>query len=221
MRLNRELRTKHMNIRFHILWLVFYILLIAGFVKLGLYVYGEHDEDQFPPGSISLKVSKERYKPGEDVSFIIQNQFPNTIFVTNNCPEEPLNVYRWDDKKWKQIHATAKDKNSNCYNQPRRIAIKPNSTKKYDFKDWPTLFKEPGVYRLAMKIDHSDEIVFDDFVILRPPKVIKQSRPETQSSIPAQPAPAEPPTTNTKQEEKTPEKEIEIENERETEDDDL
>ncbi len=220
MRLNRELRTKHMTIRFHILWVIFYILLITGFVKLGLHVYREHDEDQFPPGSIVLKVSKTRYKPGEAVSFSIQNQFPNTIYVTNNCPEEPLNVYRWDDNRWEQTHATAKDKNSNCHKQPRHIAIKPNSTRKYDFKDWPTLFKKPGVYRLAMKIDHSDEIVFDDFVVLRPARVIKKPGPENQSSTREQTTTTETPTNTAEQKQKTPEKEPEIENEIETEDDD-
>ena len=220
MRLNRELRTKHMTIRFHILWVIFYILLIAGFVKLGLHFYREHDEDQFPPGSISLEASKDRYKPGEAISFVIRNQFPNTIYVTNNCPEEPLNVYRWDNNKWGQIHATAKDKNSNCYKQPRHIAIKPNSTRKYDFEDWPTLFEEPGVYRLAMEIDHSDEIVFDDFVILRPPKVIKQISPENQPTAPLQTSPTQTPANTKKPKEKTPEKEPEIENEVETEEDD-
>ncbi len=220
MRLNRELRTNNMKVRFHVLWFVFYIILVGGFIASAILVYRQHSENQFPSGSISLNVGKERYKLGEEVTFSVRNQFPSTIYVANNCPEEPLNVYRWDKKKWEQIHAKAKGKNTDCHKQPRQIAIQPNSTREYNFGDWPSLFADPGVYRIAMKIDHSDELAFSDFVVLRPAKVIKKPNPINQTSPTAPAAPAEAPkNTEEKKEEAQNEEEPEDENEIEEDDD--
>ncbi len=216
MRLNRELRTKNMTIRFHILWVLFYVVLFSGFVYVGMKVYNEHNEDNLPSGHIVLSVGKEKYQLNDKITFQIENNFPNTIYVINNCPEEPLNVYKWVDNNWKQIHDTAKDKNSNCYKQPRRIAIGARSSIKYDFEDWPNLFKEPGVYRLVMKLDHYDDLPYRDFVILKPAKIIEVDNNDTSAQTsPSAPTPAnddnQPSTT--RQKESDEDKEQEPENE--------
>lgn len=218
MRLNRELRTKNMTIRFHILWALFYVVLFSGFVYVGMKVYNEHNEDNLPSGHIVLSVGKEKYQLNDKITFQIENNFPNTIYVINNCPEEPLNVYKWVDNNWKQIHDTAKDKNSNCYKQPRRIAIGARSSIKYDFEDWPHLFKEPGVYRLVMKLDHYDDLPYRDFVILKPAKIIEVEN--NDDNTPAQTSPSAPTPANddnqqstTRQKESDEDKEQEPENE--------
>lgn len=216
MRLNRELRTKNMTIRFHILWVLFYIVLFSGFVYVGMKVYNEHNEDNLPSGHIVLSVGKEKYQLKDKITFQIENNFPNTIYVINNCPEEPLNVYKWVDNNWKQIHDTAKDKNSNCYKQPRRIAIGARSSIKYDFEDWPNLFKEPGVYRLVMKLDHYDDLPYRDFVILKPAKIIEVDNNDTSAQTsPSAPTPANDDNQSgtTRQKESDEYKEQETENE--------
>ena len=180
MRLNRELRTRNMVIRFHLLWVLFYVILIVGVGIFGWQLYREHDEDQFPSGAIELKVGKDKYQLNEEITFEVRNNFPTTIYVTNNCPEEPLNIFRWKDEKWIQIHDKIQSKDSECYKQPRRIAIAPNSVLEYHFKDWPNLFNKPGVYRLVMDIDHYDDLPFQDFVVLQPSKTRETSDESNQ-----------------------------------------
>lgn len=164
-----------MNMRLHTSWIIFYILLIASLVSVAVYFYNKHDDDLLPPGNIELKVSKERYQPGEVVKFSVTNHFPSTIHVPNSCPEEPLNVYKWNMGKWVQIHDQAKDKDSTCYKQPRRVAIAAESTLQYDYGDWPKLFSKPGVYRIVMEVEHYENFPFQDFVILEERKTIESN----------------------------------------------
>lgn len=181
MNLNKELRTPKMNLRLHTSWVIFYILLIASLVSVAIYFYNKHDDDILPPGNIELKVSKERYQPGEVVKFSVTNHFPSTIHVPNSCPEEPLNVYKWNNDEWVQIHDQAKDKDSTCYRQPRRVAIEAESTLQYDYSDWPNLFANPGVYRIVMEVEHYENYPFQDFVILEKRKTIESEDNSTPS----------------------------------------
>ena len=169
MRLNREFRTKTFVFRFHLLWVLFYLLVIC---IIGLFVHHvleEHGDDQLPSGHVELSVSSGQYQPGETIYFTIKNNFPTKIYITNNCPSEPLNVYRWSGTRWDQIHDTAPSAESECYTQPRRVLIEAGKTVTYSFKDWPNLLSKPGVYRLVLVIDHYDQLPFVDFKILEKP----------------------------------------------------
>lgn len=183
MRLNKELRTKATNIRFIFGWIIFYAVIIFGGYYAISVLYNEHDEDSFPSGQITLSTNKERYQPKDTIKFTIKNNFPTKIYVNNNCPEEPLYVYKWQDDAWKQIRAKAESKDSKCYTQPRKVAIQPNSELSYDFSDWPSLFAKPGVYRIVMSIDHYDDLPYADFVVLKPVEVIEKNETIIQPQI--------------------------------------
>lgn len=215
-KLNRELRTRNMVIRYHLLWVLFYALLLIAAGIFAYRLYDEHKEDRLPAGYIDLEVSKTKYQVGEDVVFTVINRFPTDIYVANNCPGEPLDVYTWKNKKWQQIHATAKDPDSVCYEQDRRVEVAPNSSITYHYKHWPDLFKEPGVYRIAMRVDHYDEVPFQDFVVLKPAEVITNSTQQSINQSANTPTPASNDQNQTVQVEGDDEKdepnEVEIEN---------
>lgn len=220
MQFNKELRTRSMVIRFHILWVIFYV---AVFVVVGIFaykLYDEHKEDSLPAGSITLSTNKTKYQVGEVVKFKVTNHFPTTIYVANTCPSEPLDVYIWQNKKWQQISAIARNPDSKCYGQPRRIAVAPNSSLSYSYKEWPDLFAKPGVYRIIMKVDHYEGVPFRDFKVLKKRKVINQTDSSSVTSTQLQSLPA--PTQNTDNDdayEDNAKKEPEVEVENEVDDD--
>ncbi len=181
MRLNRELRTKKMVIRFHLLWVLFYVLSFGLITAFVVHTYREHSENQFPPGNVEIAVDKTEYQLGDPIIFTIKNNFPTSIYATNGCPGEPLNVYKWNGVLWYQIHDTATSKDANCYKQPRRVPIKSGETVTYNFNDWPKLFDKPGVYRIVLAIDHYDDLPFQDFKILEEPEVITKPGSTTKS----------------------------------------
>lgn len=185
LKLNRELRTRSMVVRFHLLWVAFYALLFIGIVGFGAYLYHEHAENQLPSGHVELTVSKTAYQPGEVVEFSIKNNFPTTIYTTNRCPEEPLDVYRWQDDGWQQIHDKAVKGEAECFTQPRKVPLQAGGTIIYNFKDWPRLFAEAGVYRIVLHIDHYDDLPFQDFKVLEAPTVQPPTSTNAAEDTPA------------------------------------
>ena len=185
MQLNRENRPRDVLYRLHPVWILFYTVLLSGVLLFCVWVYREHKENQLPAGHITLKMNKQKYQPGEKITFTLTNNFPTTIYVPNYCPREPFASYKWEQKKWQPIHAQAK-KGSPCYTQPRRIAVSAGSAVTYNFNDWPSLFSEAGVYRIVARIEHYNELPFQDFVVLQPkPKAPAPAKAVTPTVTPA------------------------------------
>ena len=160
-------------LRFHLFWVLFYMLLVGSAFAYASHLYVQYDRDQLPNGTIELVTDKEQYQLGEEIEFTVHNHFPTTVYITNHCPNEPLHVFRWVDEAWLQLHDIATSENSACYGQERNVAISSESSRSYTFNDWPNLFTEPGVYRIAMEVDHYNDIPFQDFVILEPQEVVQ------------------------------------------------
>ncbi len=206
-------------------WIILYLLIIGGATAWAFSVYNKNNEYRLPSGKVELTVSKTNYQLGETVEFTVTNDFPVSIFVINNCPQEPLNVYEWKNKIWVQLHDEAKT-DAECYTEERNVEISSGDKRSYNFEDWPNLFNKPGVYRIATEIDHYSDTPFQDFVILEPAKVIEVRNGATPILAPVPvlvPSPSPKPQTNifvqpqssTKQENY-----LERENEREENDDD-
>jgi len=157
-------------------WITLYFFIIGGTTVFATSVYKKYETQHLPSGNIELSIPKSAYQLGEVVEFTITNHFPVPIYVTNKCPQEPLNVYRWNNNSWQQVHAKATD-GEDCYTGERNVAIESESARTYNFADWPELFDTPGVYRIAANINHYDDIPFQDFVILEPAKVIEIIEP--------------------------------------------
>lgn len=172
MSLRTEQRHKFFRLGYYVPWAVLYLFIVGGTTTFAAVMLTKYEKQHLPSGSIELSVDKSKYQQGEVVEFTVTNHFPVPVYVTNQCPREPLNVYRWQNTAWVQIHATAKE-DGECYTQERDVAVASEATRSYNFSDWPDLFSEPGVYRIAAVIDHYSEIPFQDFVVLEPAEVIE------------------------------------------------
>jgi len=178
---NKELRSPSMVRRFNITLITSYVVLILGVLVLAWIVYSSHRGIELPYGKINLKMSKQKYQPNDEVSFSVTNNLPDTVYVANNCPNEPFAIFKWQTNSWARIHDKVKSQDSLCYKQPRNVPIPANSTVTYHFSDWENLFSSPGVYRVAMEVDHYNQIPYQDFAILEPAPV--QSAPVNSTPI--------------------------------------
>lgn len=163
--------------RFYIPWVALYVFIVLAAVVFGATAYNEYNETKIPPGYVELKSNKSHYEPGDPIEFTVTNHFPVPVYVINECPKEPLNVYKWQGDEWIQIHDTA-DTKSECYEQERSVSISPEGARSYNFSDWPNLFENPGVYRIAMAIEHSGDIPFADFIVTEPATVTTVESPQ-------------------------------------------
>lgn len=140
---------------------------------------------QLPSGSVVLNVPYSKYLVGEVVSFTLKNSYNSPIYVTNECPKEPLIVYQKKANRWERIHdTTSVDK---CPTQDRQIEIPANGEISGSFEPWVNLFNEPGVYRVVAYVEFYNELPYQEFEIIARPTIgttSQQSQTTTTNPVP-------------------------------------
>jgi hypothetical protein len=166
------------------------ILVLATFNYLGSRIHTR----SIPSGSISLTTDYAKYLVGDTVSFTIQNNFNSTIYVNNNCPDEPLEIYKYQTNgTWTQVHD--EKITSECKDSDRQIVIAPNDSVTGNFSRWPDLFKEPGRYRIVAYVEYYNELPYQDFEVIEKPAVPEIPVPESETVV--LPTPSTPDSTST------------------------
>ena len=154
------------NNRKIIILIIFYSLILVGF-GYGIYRFSEGIESYtLPAGTIELKSEYSSYVVGEPVNISIKNNLNAAIYIKNECPGEPLNVYRWENEKWTAIQENTNA--SSCPSKEREIGIKPNSTQIVSYAPWSNLFSVPGKYRVLAAVNGFRSFPYQDFVVIAP-----------------------------------------------------
>ncbi len=159
-----ELRYAYSKVVSRIFWIIFWLVL------LGLLIYGAYQVAatmqmrSLPTGQIQLIVPYSKYLVGEPVTFTLKNNYNSSIYLTNSCPEEPLNVYRLENGTWIRIHDTASI--SDCSNEQRQIEIAANGSVSGSFTPWHHLFSTPGTYRVVAYVEYYDALPYQDFQVV-------------------------------------------------------
>jgi hypothetical protein len=152
--------------RWRIIWTAVYLALGVGLV-VGLWILGSRIRTHsVPTGQVQLVVPHSRYTTDESVTFVLKNNFNSTIYVQNNCPEEPLAVYRQENGKWVRIHDQAAE--SDCQKESRQVQIPAGGEVGGNFQPWHNLFKTPGKYRVVAFVEYYNAFPYQDFEIISP-----------------------------------------------------
>ena len=143
-----------------------------------------------PVGSIEVSTKYSTYLLGETVDFSVKNNFNSTVYIGNNCPAEPLEVYRLESGKWQRIHDTSDSKS--CSNDVRKIAVEANQTRSASFANWPRLFDKAGKYRIVAYVQYYNLVPYSDIEIIEKPTAPAASAPITSptSQVTTQPVSA-------------------------------
>jgi hypothetical protein len=129
------------------------IALLAGFVGYQTVHYSS--AEKLPSSDVQLQMSKPSYTVGEVVRFTIINNLSEPVYITNNCPNEPLTVFKQQQNAWLQVHDRARDADK-CLNEPRSYAVLPKAQLGATYIFWPKLFNTPGHYRITAPIEGFD-----------------------------------------------------------------
>ena len=190
-----ELRYVYSKVFSRIFWIIFW------FVLLVLIVYGLYQAAstiqmrKLPTGQIQLVVPYSKYVIGETVTFTVKNNYNSSIYLTNSCPAEPLNVYRQENGTWVRIHDTAST--NDCTDEHRQIEIAANGSASGSFGPWHHLFDVPGKYRIVAYVEYYDALPYQDFEVIAkyvPAQPVANPAPvvPVTSSQPAQTIPSTP-----------------------------
>ncbi|HEY5152808.1 MAG TPA: immunoglobulin-like domain-containing protein [Candidatus Saccharimonadales bacterium] len=106
-----------------------------------------------PPAAegIGISTDQAQYKVGQDVTVTLSNATAHNVFVSNNCPGAPLAVYRLENNTWVSVHAAANA--SKCAGEPLDYEIPADRSIKTDYRYWPSVFSQPGHYRIVANVE--------------------------------------------------------------------
>lgn len=100
-------------------------------------------------GDLGIAVLNNEYKLDDLVTVKLRNNTAADMQVENDCPREPLNVYRYQNGEWIQLESKPK---ITCTTNENFI-IKPGEEFTVDYKSWNhSLFHEIGRYKIGANI---------------------------------------------------------------------
>jgi hypothetical protein len=140
------------------------LVIIAACVSVGL--HGTHSlfAEAPPATGISIDVSQAQYKVGQDVVVTLSNTSSTNVYINNNCPNEPLAVYRLENNTWVGVQAAASS--AKCVGEPQNYEIPVDHSARFNYHYWPNLFSQPGRYRIVANIELFSEGPSVDFNVV-------------------------------------------------------
>ena len=133
------------------MWVAFFVtllLIVVAAFEIGRLTMTDSLDDV----AVIVEVNRDTYQVNEVPRFTIINTTSRTLHVPNNCPDEPLNVFRSEGGKWLQVHDQA-DSAAKCQYEPRSYVIAPKARVSASYLFWPRLFSKPGRYRIEVPIE--------------------------------------------------------------------
>lgn len=102
-----------------------------------------------PRDAIEIVLTKEQYKIGEEIYFGILNKSDRVLKIENECPREPLEIYKLVKGDWRHIKASAKIECSQ-----KHIVLEPGELKGSTFLPWQNiLFNSAGTYKIVVEAE--------------------------------------------------------------------
>lgn len=150
-----------------IFWMATYAIAVIVILSVGYILASAIRTRSLPNGKVTLSVPYSQYLVGENITFTLTNNYNSSIYVTNKCPTEPLDVYRYENNQWVRLHDTASEKD--CSDENRQISIAANSSMTGTFAPWHNLFNKPGKYRVVAYVEYYNSLPYQDFEIIEKP----------------------------------------------------
>ncbi len=159
-------------------WGVLYVIFFTLLAIIFLLVAGRIHTYSAAQGSFELSLPYAKYLVGEPIIFTFKNNFNSSVYVTDDCPNEPLAVYKLEGTTWVRIHDVALS--DSCANKDRQIVIPAGGQRVGDFSAWKNLFATPGKYRIVAYVEYFDAMPYQDFeVIAKPTPAVATPSPTT------------------------------------------
>lgn len=116
---------------------------------------------------IGIATQKTEYAYGKEVRINLQNNLDETIVIENECPAEPLNVYKYYNGEWTQVTASLE---LDC-SETQDIVLQPGQKTSISYNHWTyNLFSELGRYQIRYSPDTEDAKTYysNEFTIKEP-----------------------------------------------------
>ncbi len=178
--MNNELNNMHNPLRLRLFWVAVYAGLVIMALGIMWFVAEQVRTHSLPSGQVMLSIPYSKYVVGESISFTLKNNYNSPIYVTNNCPYEPLAVYRFESGQWIRQHDTTLA--GNCPNEDRQEMIGAGESVSGNFDSWYYLFKQPGKYRVVAFVEYYNSLPYQEIEVVAAKSVSAQTSTSTSTN---------------------------------------
>jgi len=154
--------------KFRLMWTAVYLIIFAVIIYIAIAAANGIRTHTLPSGSVQLTVPYSKYVVGEKITFSIKNNYNSSISVVNNCPSEPLAVYRREGVTWVRQHAQASEES--CPDEQRQVSVPTGGVVNGNFAAWHNLFSAPGKYRVVAFVEFYNSLPYQEFEVIAQPK---------------------------------------------------
>jgi len=106
-------------------------------------------------GDLGIAVVNSEYKLDDLVTVQLKNNTNKEIQIENDCPREPLNVYKLQNGQWLQLKSAPKI----ACNSTDNLTIQPKEELKISYTSWNhALFHEMGRYKIGANLITEDGV---------------------------------------------------------------
>ncbi|MBD3330653.1 membrane protein insertase YidC [Candidatus Peregrinibacteria bacterium] len=145
------------------------IVFFAVFLTLNFIFQSCQGDKELPAdtGNLLLTTTKDEYGVSKTVTIEIENLTGEEVVIPNECPSEPLNVYRYENNKWTQKTSSPP---LNCPDTSD-ITLAHGDSTRITYENWNyALFSDKGRYKIELDykgraISSNEFIVTDDGLI--------------------------------------------------------
>jgi YidC/Oxa1 family membrane protein insertase len=127
----------------------------------------EKPSDSTASGPVVLETAKKEYIVNHPIELLVTNTTSEVVAVANDCPSEPLDVFRYVDGDWEQVESSSDS--VVCSDDLKPLLLVPFETLVVDYRPWvDTVFSEFGRYKIELSLVGSDDtvvVVFTEFEI--------------------------------------------------------
>lgn len=127
------------------------LIVIIGLIIISGCMESKISEEEYiekPIQEVTITTDKTKYNQGDIIKAVIRNNLNTSIwYIPDDCPTEPLNVYKFINNNWKQVHFATR---ALCRLIRHHIEIKPGTVKDISYEYWKGFFK-PGKYKIGFE----------------------------------------------------------------------
>ena len=177
--MNNELNHSKNPIKLSFFWIVVYAIIAMSILVVVSMVANQYRTHKLPTGDVTLTIPYSKYAVGETINFTIKNNFNSSIYLINNCPSEPLGVYKLINGEWIRQHDQASQ--YDCPNEQRQVTVGPGGTVDGDFAPWTNLFSQPGKYRIVAFVEYYNSLPYQDLEVVKVPGSASNSQTQANT----------------------------------------
>lgn len=106
-------------------------------------------------GNLLFTTTDNEYSRKQVVTVNLQNNTQDTIFIENECPNEPFSVFRKENNEWIPRNASPE---LNC-SEAKDLILEPGQKTKIAYENWNnSLFSEMGIFKIEFTTEIDEEI---------------------------------------------------------------